>query len=219
MSYNKASFDIELCFNESLEAYRKNLLVFILASIIVLTLGVFTLFILMGPLQAGLLMMILSSIKNKEKPKFDDLFKYFNRFVSLLIGFYIPAVCGAIGSIFLIFPGLLIFTIWMYVLLLIADKDMDAAKAMKESYNLVVNNNIWKHIILILIATAILGILSAQQGPLGMVLLILAYPLSTGLIVSAYNQLPKEESTEVKDEIPKEDKDKKTVKKKTSKNI
>jgi len=212
MSYNKASFDIELCFNESLEAYRKNFLVFILASIIVLTLGIFTIFILMGPLQAGLMMMILSSIKNKEKPKFDDLFKYFNRFAPLLIGFYIPAVCSAIGSIFLIFPGLLIFTIWMYVLLLIADKDVDAVKAMKESYNLVVNNNIWKHIILILIATAILMILSAQQGPLGMVLLILAYPLSIGLVVSAYNQLPKEKSAEVKVEAPTEDKNTKTAK-------
>jgi len=212
MSYNKASFDIELCFNESLEAYRKNFLVFILASIIVLTLGIFTIFILMGPLQAGLMMMILSSIKNKEKPKFDDLFKYFNRFASLLIGFYIPAVCSAIGSIFLIFPGLLIFTIWMYVLLLIADKDVEAVKAMKESYNLVVNNNIWKHIILILIATAILMILSAQQGPLGMVLLILAYPLSIGLVVSAYNQLPKEKSAEVKVEAPTEDKNTKTAK-------
>ncbi|MFC1563072.1 hypothetical protein ACFL4Z_03375 [candidate division KSB1 bacterium] len=211
MSFKTESFDIEQCFNESLEAYRKNFLAFVLASLTLFILGPLTIFILFGPLQAGLMMMILSSMKNEVKPKFDDLFKYFNRFVSFLIGFYIPAILGFIGLFFLIIPGLLIFTIWIYILILIADKNLDVVDAMKKSYNLVINNNIWMHIILILIVTAILSILSIQQGPLGLILSILAYPLTIGLIVSAYNQLSRKEHAEVKDNTHINDENKETA--------
>lgn len=205
MSFKSVSFDIEHCFNESLEAYRKNFLVLILASLTLFILGPLTLFILTGPLQAGFMMMILHSLKSEEKPKFDDLFKYLNRFSSLLIGFFVPAICSIIGLFFLVFPGIIIFTIWMYVLLLIVDKDLDVVDALKESYNLVINNNIWKHIILILIVIAIPLIVGCQQGPLGLILAILAYPLVTGLIVSAYNQLSGKKSAEVKNNETAED--------------
>ena len=202
MSDNVKSFDVELCFRESLEAYRQNILIFIVASLTVGILGFITICILMGPLQAGFMMMILYSMRKKGRPKFDDLLKYFHRFGSLFLGFFIPVVCGLIGLIFIIIPGLLIFTIWMYVLLFIADKEMGIGDALRASYNLVINNDIWKHLILLIIVFAIQFIAAAPQGPFGVILAVLAGPLTAGLIVSAYHQLMDKESVEIKEEIP-----------------
>jgi len=202
MSGNVKSFDVELCFRESLEAYRENILIFIIASLTVSILGFITIFILMGPLQAGFMMMILYSIREKGTPKFDDLLKYFHRFGSLFLGFFIPVICSFIGLIFLIIPGLLIFTVWMYVLLFITDKEMGIWDALRASFNLVVNNDIWKHLILFIIVFAIQFIAAAPQGPFGVILYVLAIPLTTGLIVSAYHQLMDKESVEIKEEVP-----------------
>lgn len=207
MSGNVMTFDIELCFRESLEAYRRNILIFIIASLTVSILGVMTIFILMGPLLAGFMMMILCSMREEGTPKFDDLLKYFSRFGTLFLGFFIPVICSLIGLIFLIIPGLLIFTVWMYVLLFITDKEMGIWDALRASFNLVVNNNIWKHLILFIMAFAIQSIAGAPQGPFGIILFILAAPLTVGLVVSAYHQLMDKESVEIKEEVtPKEEK-------------
>jgi len=205
MSGNVKTFDIELCFRESLEAYRENILVFIIASLTVSVLGFITIFILMGPLLAGFMMMILYSIRKEGTPEFDDLLKYFHRFGSLFLGFFIPVVCSFIGLIFLIIPGLLIFTVWMYVLLFITDKEMGIWDALRASFNLVVNNDIWKHLILLIITFAInfIAITTIFQNVFfGIILFILAAPLTTGLIVSAYRQLVDKESVEIKEEVP-----------------
>ena len=202
MSGNVKSFDVELCFRESLEIYRRNILIFIIASLTVSVLGFITIFILMGPLLAGFMMMILYAMRKEGTPKFDDLLKYFHRFGSLFLGFFIPVICCFIGLIFLIVPGLLIFTVWMYVLLFITDKEMGIWDALRASFNLVVNNDIWKHLILFIIAFAIQSIAAAPQGPFGVILCVLAAPLTTGLIVSAYRQLVDKESVEIKEEVP-----------------
>jgi len=202
MSDNVKTFDVELCFRESLEAYRRNILIFIIASLTVSVLGFITIFILMGPLLAGFMMMILCSMREEVTPKFDDLLKYFHRFGTLFLGFFIPVICSFIGLIFLIVPGLLIFTVWMYVLLFITDKGMGIWDALRASFNLVVNNNIWKHLILFIIAFAIQSIAAAPQGPFGVILCVLAAPLTIGLIVSAYRQLMEKESVEIKEEVP-----------------
>jgi len=202
MSGNVKTFDVELCFRESLEAYRENILVFIIASLTVIVLGFITIFILMGPLLAGFMMMILYSMRKEGTPKFDDLLKYFKRFGTLFLGFFIPVVCVFIGLMFLVIPGLLIFTVWMYVLLFITDKEMGIWDALRASYNLVVKNDIWKHLILFIMAFAIQSIAGAPQGPFGVILFILAGPLTIGLIVSAYHQLMDKESVEIKEEVP-----------------
>ncbi len=206
MSLSSESFDVEHCFSESLETYRKNFLLFVLASLTLFILGPLTFFIIMGPIQAGFMMMILYSIRNEEKPKFDDLFKYFNKFGSLILGFFVPVICCFIGLFFLVVPGFLIITVWMYVLLLIIDNDLSVVDALRESYNIVVKNNIWKHIILLLMVLVIQSIvIGIHPGPLGLILAIFAYPLTTGLIVSAYNQISSRESAETKDNTPVKD--------------
>jgi len=156
----------------------------------------------MGPLLAGFMMMILYSMRKEGTPKFDDLLKYFKRFGTLFLGFFIPVVCVFIGLMFLVIPGLLIFTVWMYVLLFITDKEMGIWDALRASYNLVVKNDIWKHLILFIMAFAIQSIAGAPQGPFGVILFILAGPLTIGLIVSAYHQLMDKESVEIKEEVP-----------------
>jgi uncharacterized membrane protein len=139
---------------------------------------------------------------DKKKPQFDDLFKYLNRFSTLFLGFFIPLICGLLGSIFFVVPGLLIFSIWMYVLIYICDKEMNLKDALKSSYNLVLETNIWKHLLLFIIILAILFIAVFSLGSFGIVLFILVFPITTGLIVSAYYQLTKKETKDVKEEIP-----------------
>jgi uncharacterized membrane protein len=203
MSDEKKSFDVELCFRQSINVYRENPLLFIILSLTVTVVGTITFLILMGLLQAGFMMIILNYMRDKKKPQFDDLFKYFNRFGTLFLGFFIPLICGLLGSIFFVVPGLLIFSIWMYVLIFICDKEMNINNALKSSYNLVLETNIWKHLLLFIIILAILFIAVFSLGSFGIILFILTFPLTTGLIVSAYYQLAEKETQEVKEEIPK----------------
>ena len=202
MSDEKKSFDVELCFRQSIDMYRENPLLFIISSLTVTVVGTITFFILAGLLQAGFMMMFLNYMTDKKKPQFDDLFKYFNRFGTLFLGFFIPLICGLLGSIFFVVPGLLIFSIWMYVLIYICDKEMNLKDALKSSYDLVLETNIWKHLLLFVIILAILFIAVFSLGSFGIILFILTFPLTTGLIVSAYYQLTKKETKDVKEEIP-----------------
>ena len=91
----------------------------------------------------------------------------------------------------------------MYVLIFICDKEMNINNALKSSYDLVLETNIWKHLLLFIIILAILFIAVFSLGSFGVVLFILTFPLTTGLIVSAYYQLAEKETQEVKEEIPK----------------
>lgn len=182
------SFDVELCFRQSYDVYRSNFLVFILASLAATVLGVCTLGILMGPLQAGLFMMILKKLRTGETPKFDELFNYFNHFGRFVLLFYILFICTLIGFLIVIVPGILVLTIFMYSFLIACDKDMYGSDTLGQSYRLVTTNVFWKHLVLMIMILALLGMASSIPH-VGKALWIPLIPLTYGIIASAYHQL------------------------------
>lgn len=188
MEPDEKSFDFELCFRQSFEVYRLNFLVFILASLIVTVLGVFSFGILMGPLAAGFFMMILKSMRSHETPQFDDLFQFFGQFGRLFLLFFIVVSCFLLGSVFLIIPGILIFTVWMYAFLFTCDKYFLIGDALGESYRLVTKHVFWKHVVLMILIFT-LHIMCVVIPHVAVALTVLISPLTYGIIVSAYHQL------------------------------
>lgn len=188
MEPDEKSFDFELCFRQSFEVYRLNFLVFILASLIVTVLGIFSFGILMGPLSAGFFMMILKSMRSHETPKFDEVFQLFGQFGRLFLLFFTVVIGFLLGSVFLIIPGILIATAWMYVFLFTCDKYFLIGDALGESYRLVTKHVFWKHAVL-MITIFSLHILSVVIPHVELALTVLISPLTYGIIVSAYHQL------------------------------
>lgn len=188
MESEEKSFDFELCFRQSYEVYRSNFLVLILTSLVVNVLGIFSFGIFMGPLSAGFLMILLKSMRTHEAPKFDDLFQYFGQFGRLFLLFFIVAICSIIGFAFLIVPGILIVTIWMYAFLFACDKYLLIGDALGESYRLVTKHVLWKHVVLMIVVFT-LHVLFGLIPHVVLALTILISPLTYGIIVSAYHQL------------------------------
>ncbi len=187
-------------FNDSWSIYTKNFITLVLAFILVILISVFTFGILAIPLMVGYQMMFLKAKRGESFSTniiFSQFKKYFRLiFASLLIGIievaaFIPALLllnmdmSTLGNIFFVL-GLLfdifIGVSFIFALLLIADKDLKVRNSLKTSMDLVLKNNFWMHLVLIVLVGIVTQIGSFAWG----VGVIFTAPLAIGAISCAY---------------------------------
>lgn len=182
--------DIGRCFSEAFEFYRQNFLFLFLAAIIYEMLSILTLSILMGPLSGGCALMLLSAWRRGDRRvDLGDIFGAFDhRFFPLMGMFYLTTICTFLAMIFLILPGVLVATCWLFCFFLFIDKRMGVFQSLGASYRVVARKDFGMAFLLVLI---IFGLsLAAGLIPfLGILLAWLVTPLNWGLTLSAYNQL------------------------------
>jgi hypothetical protein len=186
--------DIGKAFSDSWNTYLKNFIIIFLAGIVSAILG-----ILIAPM-VGLQMMFVKA-KRGGAVAFGDVFAPFSKFLSLvlailffglvMVGFMIPSVIcfyfnwPMIGSIFMllaVLAELYLGVCWMFSLMLIYDKGLAVMDSLKTSREIVLKNNWWMHLLLVILS----GIVGGLGNLLWGIGAFLTMPLAVGAIASAY---------------------------------
>lgn len=173
--------DIVKAFTDAWNIYVKNFFTILLTTLVVMFLGVITLGILYLPLLVGLQMMFVKA-KRGESITLSDVFAPVKRFFAIFFGSIWIGILVAIGLILLIVPGLIWASWWMFALLFIVDKNMGIGAGMRASKEMVRKNNLWMHLLLLVLA-AIVSNLGSYVFWVG---ILLTMPLGWGAVACAY---------------------------------
>jgi uncharacterized membrane protein len=173
--------DIVKAFKDAWNVYVKNFFTIFLSSVAVLILSVVTLGILYIPLMVGLQMLFVKA-KRGQEISLNDIFSPIKRFFALFFGSIWIGILIIIGLILFIVPGLCWASWWMYALLFIFDKEMKIGEGMRASKEVIRRNNLWMHLLLLVLACFIANIGSYVFG----IGIIFTLPLGLGAIACAY---------------------------------
>jgi len=173
--------DIVKAFTDAFNIYIKNFIIIILATLVAMVLGMFTLGLLYLPLLVGVQMLFVKA-KRGQPLVFAEIFSPIKRFFALFFGSIWMAILVIIGIILLIVPGLIWASWWIFMMLFIFDKQMGIGAAMRASKDVVRKNNVWLHLLLIILACVVaqIGIYAFRVGYL------FTLPLAMGAIACAY---------------------------------
>ena len=108
---------------------------FILGGLILIVINSIASSILTGPMIAGFMYMTLRKLRG-EKVTIGDAFKGFENFVNTFVAGLVYLVMVAVGTLFLIVPGIIVGAMFIYMFPFIVDKNMDFTQAFKASLEL-----------------------------------------------------------------------------------
>ncbi len=177
-SLPKPRLDVGLSFKGGWNAFTADIVPLLVGGLIAGILSIVTLGILAGPLFAGLYSMVAGRIRDGRRAEIGDVFSCMDRFWSFLGAAIVLVVLIGLASLTII-GGVLLATIWLYVIPLMVDRKMGIYDAMAASYHLVVDNGFWEHLALTVVLIALNAV---ADGPLA----ILAVPFTIATISAAY---------------------------------
>lgn len=175
---------------ESWELFKKNALVFVLASVVATLAAVVTLGILAGPVFVGLIE-IVRRAQRAEPVQIGDVFNRFDSFLPSAIALLLIGLAVCIGSFLLVAPGLLAALFSGFTLHAIAYERLSAIDAIKRSFQIVKDNFIQSIALFVLISVA------QAIGGTVVLGLLLALPLSVIVATLAYERMANSTSADV----------------------
>ncbi|KAF0134197.1 MAG: hypothetical protein FD145_840 [Candidatus Saganbacteria bacterium] len=186
--------DIVKSFTDSWNIYLKNFILIVLAGIVAAIFG-----FLIAPMVG--FYMIFVKAQRGEQVSFNDVFAPFKKYLALLIASLwifiliaaatLPAVIcyyfnlNVLGVLFTVISIMLIIYLgvcWMFSLILVYDKDLPVMNALNTSRELVLKNNFWMHLLLLLLAGIVCGLGNIIFG----IGIILTFPIALGAIACTY---------------------------------
>ena len=170
--------DVGLTFKGGWNTFAADIVPLLVGGLIAGVLSVVTLGILAGPLVAGLYSMVIGRIRDGRRAQIGDVFSCMDRFWSFFAAALVLFVLIGLASLTIV-GGVLLATIWMYVIPLMVDRKLDLYDAMAASYHLVVDNGFWEHLAL---AIVLIALNAVADGPLA----ILSVPFTLATIGAAY---------------------------------
>ncbi len=171
--------DVGLAFKGGWNAFTADIVPLLVGGLIAGILSVVTLGILAGPLFAGLYSMVVGRIRDGRRAEIGDVFSCMDRFWSFLWAAIVLVVLIGLASLTIV-GGVLLATIWLYVIPFMVDRKMGLADAMTASYHQVVDNGFWEHLALVVVFIAI-GAVADHY------LAILTVPFTIAVTVAAYS--------------------------------
>lgn len=160
----------------------------ILGGLAALVMNLATLGVLSGPIVGGYLLGVLRFIRDNRKPSLNDLFEGFQR-LGYLFSYSLIPLLTLIGFLLLILPGMVLFTWWMYVLLLMIDTGLPLSGAMAASRRMVQDKGFFRHFVFVitlaLLPSFIINAVSLLFPPLRLMQL-LVFPFQSACLVSLY---------------------------------
>lgn len=191
---------VEVKFSEWIERgfnlYKENIGALILVSLLAIILSSVTFFILLGPLLAGLTLIILELFdKNKPKPSVGRLFDGFNYFLNsflfilvwgviIFLASLILSSLPVVGQLASIFMAYAAQALLMFGIFLIVDRRMDFWPASMESINKV-KTNFWPFLGLSIVASIIggIGVIVFIVG------VVITFPIQFCILTVAYREV------------------------------
>ena len=170
--------DVGLAFKGGWNAFTGDIVPLLVGGLLAGILSIVTLGILAGPLFAGLYSMVSRRIRDGRRAEIGDVFSCMDRFWSFLAAAIVLVVLIGLASLTIV-GGVLLATIWMYVIPLMVDRKLGVYDAMAASYHLVVDNGFWEHLAL---AVMFIAINALADGPLA----IVAVPFTIAVVTAAY---------------------------------
>ena len=167
--YNTSPPDIGAYFKEGFALFKQSAGTYIVASILFWVASIASFSILFGPLLAGYMLIFVEKIRGNDVKAF-DIFKGFNRFIPIVIVFYLTKAIIAIGIFLLVIPGLIFISWFFFVELLILDKKIGVFEAMKLNKKMSSERGIWYYVVLNVVLVAILSILGGISFGIGTVI-------------------------------------------------
>ena len=189
---------------EGFNLYKNNFAVLVLASLIGGVLSVATMFILAGPMVAGVLLIAMALFDKQEpKPEVGDLFKGFKYFlnsflyvfvwgISLIIVSCILSLVPCLGQVAALFAVYAAQAFLLFGLFLIVDRDMEFWPASIKSFE-TVKTNFWPFLALSIVSGLIGGIGAIACG-IGVVITI---PIQVCILTVAYRDIFNDDGTAV----------------------
>jgi hypothetical protein len=185
----RTQMDIGKAFERGWKLFVKDVAPYVVGTLILGALTVVTVGILYGPLSAGLYVMAVRRIRQNRTAEIGDVFWGLSHFWRFFGAALLLLLLIGIGFVFLIIPGLLLATIWIYVFPVMVDRDMGVFDAMAESRRLVRENGFGQHLVMVLLLAA-LSIAGSIAGGLGH---LLTLPLTFTIITAMYFAACREE--------------------------
>jgi hypothetical protein len=177
--------DIGKAFERGWKLFAKDVGPYVVGALLLGLLMIVTIGILYGPLAAGLYVMAIRRVRQNRMAEIGDVFWGLNHFWRFFGAALLLALLIGIGFIFLIIPGLLLATMWIYVFPVMVDRDLGVFDAMAESRRLVRENDFWQHFVMVLVLAA-LSIAGSVAGGLGHLLTLpLTFTIITGMYFTA----------------------------------
>jgi uncharacterized membrane protein YvlD (DUF360 family) len=170
--------DVGLSFKGGWNAFTADIVPLLVGGLIAGILSILTLGILAGPLVAGLYSMVAGRIRDGRKAEIGDVFSCMDRFWSFFAAAIVLVVLIGLASLTIV-GGILLATVWMYVIPLMVDRRLGVYDAMAASYHLVVDNGFWEHLALTIMLIALNAV---ADGPLA----ILSVPFTIATVTAAY---------------------------------
>ena len=170
--------DVGLSFKGGWNTFTADIVPLLVGGLIAGILSIVTLGILAGPLVAGLYSMVIGRVRDGRRAQIGDVFSCMDRFWSFFAAALVLFVLIGLASLTIV-GGVLLATIWMYVIPLMVDRKLDLYDAMAASYHLVVDNGFWEHLAL---AIVLIALNAVADGPLA----ILSVPFTLATIGAAY---------------------------------
>ena len=139
--------------------------------------------IVTGPLTVGFFYILLQKMR-KQTTQLGDLSKGFNVFAAAVISNILITIFAAIGFIFCILPGIVIYALYMFAPLYILEEKKDFWEAMEASRKLVMENIFELSIFMFLmIILNLIGVIFCIVG------LLVTVPLTFAATAFAYHDL------------------------------
>jgi uncharacterized membrane protein YvlD (DUF360 family) len=170
--------DVGLAFKNGWNAFTADIVPLLVGSLLAGILSVITLGILAGPLTAGVYSMVVGRIRDGRRAEIGDIFSCMDRFWSFLWAAIVLFVLIALASLTIV-GGVLLATIWLYVIPFMVDRRMGLTDAMAASYHQVVDNGFWEHLALVVVFFAI-GVVANGW------IAIVTTPFTIAVIAAAY---------------------------------
>jgi len=178
--------DIGKNFRDGFEVIKKNLVEAVVGYILMGIVAVLSLGVLAPVVYTGYILMLLKA-KRKKAISVNDIFSALPRFWALWgLSSVIFLVCFLLSlTIIGIIPAVFLGTWWMYSIFFLVDKKQKVFEAMGSSAALVRKNNVWLHI-LFLIMLSVVNNIGAYVFFVG---ILFTGPLAAAAYAAAYDNL------------------------------
>ena len=169
---------------ESWEAFKNDPLLYILATLVVIALGIVSLTILLGPLSVGFII-VVQRRRRAQPAEVGTLFDGLSQFASAFVAYLLITAATLIGLMLAVVPGLLVLIAFSFTFHELAYRKSHAVEAMKASFGIVKRSAL--HVLLLLVGLAALNALgsavvfgSLLTAPFGLLMMSVAYEKLTG---------------------------------------